>query len=226
MKHVVPFKVVAVVVALVALATGACAPIPVNPSGGLTPTVGVFVPQVGSDSGALTSPLQPTAAVTNIVETPEFAVTPAASATSAVTPTVELASPSPVPTATPYIEPPTLVGPVWEWLSSSFKDGTILAPADPWRYTLRLVGDGTTIVQADCNSGSGAWQESDGSLTFGPIATTKMACPADSLDAAFLAQLRNAVSYRLELDGLSILLKDDAGTMHLRIARGEGVAMN
>jgi heat shock protein HslJ len=119
---------------------------------------------------------------------------------------------------------PTLVGPVWEWVSSTFKDGTVLAPGDPAAYTFQLLGDGNALVQADCNFGAGSYTVVDGSFAFSAIGTTKIACPADSLESAFLAQLRNSASYQLEGDELVIKLKDEAGTMRLRAASSPATA--
>jgi heat shock protein HslJ len=111
---------------------------------------------------------------------------------------------------------PILVGPVWEWVSSSLKGGTILAPGDPGRYTFQLLGEGNALIQADCNFGTGSYAETADTFAFTAIGTTKMACPPDSMDSAFLAQLRYIASYRFEGGDLSITLKDDAGTVRLR----------
>jgi heat shock protein HslJ len=203
MKHDLSLARFLGVIAVVALLSAACAPIPVNVPR-FVPTQNVLLPNVSSGSNADTSPLQPTASLTGTV-----AVTP----TIELTATIEVPSATPAPTSTPL---PTAVGPTWEWVSSTFKDGTVLAPGDPTRYTFQLLGDGNLMVQADCNFGSGTYEESRNSLTFGAIGTTKIACPPDSMDSAFLAQLRNAESFELQEDRLVITLKDRAGTMRLR----------
>jgi heat shock protein HslJ len=205
MKHKLLLARPASVVIVVALLGAACAPIPLYPPRAVTPTTSVFLPGVQAPAPG-TSPLQPTAVVTGTVPT-----SPTAGPTSTVI----------IPTATPL---PTLAGPVWQWVSSTFKDGTVLAPSDPTRYTFQLVGDGNGLVQADCNFGSITYQESDGNLSFSAIGTTKMACPPDSQDSAFLAQLRNSTSYAIESGELVITLKDQAGTMRLRAAPGEASA--
>lgn len=176
------------VLSAIALLGAACAPMSLS-TPRVTPTVSVAAPQVASGSGALTSPLAQPAAATVL--------------------------PLPTSPAGTAPQPQTLVGAVWAWVASTFKDGTGLAPSDPARYTFELLNDGNATIQADCNFGAGAWQSSGEQLTFDAIGTTKMACPPDSLDSAFLAQLRNAAAYNLGADGLVIFLKDDAGTMLL-----------
>ncbi len=192
--------------AIVALLGAGCAPIPVGPQPATSPTSAVFLPGVAAAPGALTSPLQPTAVITG---------------TTAPLPTPPPTPTSWEPTATPL---PTLVGPTWEWVSSTFKDGTVLAPGDPSRYTFQLLGDGNALVQADCNFGTGTYEESGASISFGAIGTTKMACPPDSMDSAFLAQLKNAATFTLEGDNAVLSLEDEAGTMQLRPVPGEASA--
>ncbi len=184
----------AAILVLLALISAACAPIPVELPTGLPP-VATAAPAVSTPPG---SPLAP----------PPTAI-PSASATEAAT---AVASPTPTPA------PLALVGPTWEWVASRFKDGTTLTPGDPSRYTFQLLDDGNAMVQADCNFGTGSYQQSGANLAFGVIGTTKMACPPDSLDSAFLAQLRNVASYSFTVSELVLALKDEAGTMRLRAA--------
>ena len=54
---------------------------------------------------------------------------------------------------------PAFAGQVWRWLafqdSASGEEGNDITVADPAKYTLELLADGTYTIQADCNSGSG-----------------------------------------------------------------------
>lgn len=169
----------------------ACTPMTGTLPGSHTPTASVFLPGV-EQAGMATSPLQPTAVVT------------------------EPAPAEPAPAASPT-EPPrqTAVGPVWQWVSSTFKDGTLLEPADPSRYTFQLLDDGNALVQADCNFGTATYQDAEAGFSFGPIGTTKMACPPDSLDSEFLGQLRNTGRYEIGDEGLTVYLLEEAGVMQL-----------
>jgi heat shock protein HslJ len=78
-----------------------------------------------------------------------------------------------------------------------------------------LLEDGTASVQTGCNSGSGTYEVSeDGtSVTFGPIAITKMACMDEQvteLEAAVLAVLDGTATVEIEAGSLT-LTNGDAG---------------
>jgi heat shock protein HslJ len=104
---------------------------------------------------------------------------------------------------------------VWQWTSSAFTDGAALAPDEPERYTVEFLPDGNALIQADCNFGTALYKEDGDSLTIGAVGATKMACPADSLDSAFLAQLTKVERFRMTGDELVLLLRDDVGEMLL-----------
>ena len=192
MRHTLSTGRVASVMLVLVLISAGCAPIPIQPYS-LTPTVSVFMPGVGKvEPGA--SPLQPTATLATAAGAPTEATA------AAPAPTATPAGPSPTPA-------PSLIGPTWQWVSSTFADGTVLASGDLTRYTFQLLGDGNAVVQADCNFGSGTFEASGGALSFKSIGTTKVACPPDSLSSAFVAQLLNTESARFEASELVLSLR-------------------
>lgn len=67
-------------------------------------------------------------------------------------------------------------------------------------------GDGTVDVRTGCNTGSGTASIADGTITFGAIATTKMACEAAAMEVErlVLRVLRGDVSYRIEANSLEL----------------------
>jgi heat shock protein HslJ len=66
-----------------------------------------------------------------------------------------------------------------------------------------------------CNRFTGSYARGQSRLSFGPIASTKMACPDDmAQEQAFLQALQAVSSWR-RLDGILELL-DDQGTVRLR----------
>jgi heat shock protein HslJ len=71
------------------------------------------------------------------------------------------------------------------------------------------IADGRVDVEAGCNMGGGAVEVTPDTLTFGPIATTKMACEAgpSAVESAVLAVLTGAVAYDIDADVLTL----DAG---------------
>jgi heat shock protein HslJ len=129
-----------------------------------------------------------------------------------------------LPPVTPIMIPPPmaaadspgdLVGPVWHWQATISKDASravnVSAPA---RYTVQFAGDGQVRVQADCNRGSGRYMPTqEGGLTLSPIATTKMGCPAGSLDTRFLRELGAVGRYRLDSGALMLESRDGAASM-------------
>jgi heat shock protein HslJ len=75
--------------------------------------------------------------------------------------------------------------------------------------TLRI-DDGTAIVDAGCNTGSGSVDVGDDTLTFGPMMLTKRACEADAarVEAAVTGVLAGTVDYEIEADVLRLRAAD------------------
>lgn len=91
-------------------------------------------------------------------------------------------------------------------------------PTDPDNYTMQLEGGGRASFQLDCNRGSGSWTMTtagpdSGSISFGPIATTRMACPPPSLGDRIAGDLANVRGYRLVDGRLSLSLMADGGIL-------------
>ena len=91
---------------------------------------------------------------------------------------------------------------------------TILWATDSDSSGLSLLApDGKVRARFDCNRGGGAFKISLGKLSFGPLMSTRMACPEDSLDAPFMRDLQRVTSFFTQ-DGLLYLeLPYDSGTM-------------
>jgi heat shock protein HslJ len=90
---------------------------------------------------------------------------------------------------------------------------------DPTKYTVTFGDDGQAVFQIDCNRGSGTFQtaaaaDDSGSLTFGPIAVTRMFCPQPSDDTKVAAALGYVRSYLLSNGKLYLSLLADSGIMH------------
>lgn len=106
-----------------------------------------------------------------------------------------------------------LAGTTWQWLHTEYGDGSVLEAADPSRYTLTFIADGSLTAQVDCNRGRGTYTVVDSSLEIGPLATTRMMCPEGSQDHDFLKDLDIAVTYIIEDDYLYVALMYDTGIM-------------
>lgn len=111
--------------------------------------------------------------------------------------------------------PQSVVGKTWQWQSTTTPAEKINVPA-PERYTFLLTADGRVQARFDCNRGGGSYTIADGRLAFGPMMSTRMACPPDSLDAAFMRDLQRAASFFVRDGALFLQLTGDSGTMRFR----------
>lgn len=109
---------------------------------------------------------------------------------------------------------PSLMGSVWKLQQIQMNDGSQTVPNAPENYTIEFMGDGSVVVQADCNRGRGSFASAnDNRLSITGVATTRMACPEGSADAAFLRGLDSANSYFFRDGQLIIELMYDSGSM-------------
>ena len=73
----------------------------------------------------------------------------------------------------------------------------------------RLVADGRKVQgNAGCNRMMGSYELDGGSLKFGPLASTKMACPAMETETKFLAALDATTRYELAGSNLTLFAGD------------------
>ena len=67
------------------------------------------------------------------------------------------------------------------------------------------ITDGTAAVEAGCNTGSAPVEITDTTITFGPLALTRMACgPQTELETAVVAVLTGEVGYTIASDTLQL----------------------
>ena len=112
-------------------------------------------------------------------------------------------------------DPQIVVGKTWQWVSTVTPLDRITV-ADPLRYTILLGTDGKAQVRFDCNRGSGDFKIADGQLSFGPLISTRMACPPDTLDRPFMRDLQRVASFFIDDGHLYLELPYDSGTMRFR----------
>jgi len=107
-----------------------------------------------------------------------------------------------------------LAGTAWRLVEIASMDDTVYRPAQGARYELVFEPGGKLVVQADCNGGRGSWTETPPSgLELGPIATTRMACPPESIDARFLADLGYVRSFVMEKGHLFLATMADGSIL-------------
>ncbi len=112
-------------------------------------------------------------------------------------------------------DPESVLAKTWQWESTVTPVEKIEA-TDPERYTFLLKDDGKAQVRFDCNRGGGSYTISEGKLSFGPLMSTRMACPPDSQDGPYMRDLQRAVSFFAENGKLYLELPADSGTMKFR----------
>jgi len=84
---------------------------------------------------------------------------------------------------------------------------------------------GKVSGSAGCNGFSGTYTTSGSSLSFGPIASTQMACqpPADTVETAYLANLSKTASYTVGGDSLTLLDASGAKLLIYAAAQSGGL---
>lgn len=106
----------------------------------------------------------------------------------------------------------SLVGPTWQW-ASTVTPVEVITAADPTRYTIQFLADGTAAIQADCNRVVAQYTTDGQSITITPGPTTLAACPEDSQGDLFVQQLSNAAVFFFQGNELLIDQFASSGTM-------------
>jgi heat shock protein HslJ len=114
-------------------------------------------------------------------------------------------------------DPRDVLGETWEWVSTITPAEKITVPT-PDRYTIRLTDDGKLQARFDCNCGGGTYEISPSRLSFGPLLSTRRACPEGSLGGPFMRDLQRVLSFFIQDGNLYLELPFDSGTMRFRPA--------
>ena len=112
-------------------------------------------------------------------------------------------------------EPASIYGQTWQWESTVTPVEKIMV-TEPDRYTVTFSEDGRAAMRFDCNRGSGNFTVSENKISFGPMISTRAACPEDSLDAPFMKDLGRVSSFFIKNGSLYLEMPMDSGTMHFR----------
>lgn len=118
--------------------------------------------------------------------------------------------------------PEELLGLPWQWVAFTDPVSGIQEISSPESYQVQFEADGTVLIQADCNSGSGIYSADggpeSGSMAIIPGPMTRAFCGENSLDGRFLQNLEAAAIW-FTLDGdLYFDLIFDSGTMQFTAA--------
>lgn len=108
---------------------------------------------------------------------------------------------------------PTLTGVVWQWERFMTQRGG-MTPEDPAAYTLEFLPDGTILVVADCNQGSGQYTvQEPHQIELSDIAMTEIGCPEGSLSDRFVELLPDVRAYLFNGGKLYLELMADGGAL-------------
>ncbi len=113
----------------------------------------------------------------------------------------------------------SIEGQVWAWQHTTRVDGTRTTPTEPEHFTIRLGPDGQLAVRADCNRAGGTYRLEESHLLLSVTHSTMAACPPESLDRQFLADVAAVTAWRLEESRLHVDL-GGGGTMVFKRSKG------
>ena len=110
-------------------------------------------------------------------------------------------------------ETANLVGPVW--IAEQVAGAAL--PVDP-QVTLQFGADGRAAGKGGCNQYGGPYQTTGNSISFGAMASTRMACDGDVMDReqAYLDMLARVSSFEVRNNAELILSADDGKRIRLR----------
>jgi len=109
-----------------------------------------------------------------------------------------------------------VIGKTWQWQGTATLVEKITVE-QPEHYTFKLSENGRAEFRFDCNRGGGDYQISEGKLSFGPIMSTRMACPQGSLDSSYAKQLQEVAAFFIENNELYLNMPADKGILHFKV---------
>jgi heat shock protein HslJ len=103
------------------------------------------------------------------------------------------------------------------WSLEAFGAGdTRVPPLEGTEITMSFTGDGQANGTGGCNRYFGSFETGEaGALSFGPLGSTRMACPTEIMDqeTAFHRALEDTSRYEIDRDRLTLFSGDDTGIL-------------
>jgi heat shock protein HslJ len=113
-----------------------------------------------------------------------------------------------------------LSGTQWTWMVTNFAVGSSTEPNQPEDFVITFSENNRFSANTDCNNvGGGFVGGTDGAVSFTEMVSTLMACEGDIKEGAFVSQLGQVVSYRIEGSELTLSLKSDAGNGEMKFTK-------
>ncbi len=108
---------------------------------------------------------------------------------------------------------PKLAGQTWELEQVEYGNDETVTLEEPSRYTLEFGEDNLILLRADCNHGTGTYQQNENQLDLELGILTRAQCPPDSFADQYLRDLEFVSSYVFEQGDLFLSLQADGGIM-------------
>jgi heat shock protein HslJ len=118
-----------------------------------------------------------------------------------------------LPACTTLPDTHPLTGTQWQLVAIDTSGSTTtLTPALQRRHTASFLDGGELQLQLDCNRGRSSWTAGQpgngaGSISIGPVVSTKMGCPQPSFGDPLAAGLGEAQRFMLTIDGRQLVLE-------------------
>ncbi len=104
----------------------------------------------------------------------------------------------------------------WEWVSTSYSNGTNITPKEAKKFFINFKNDNTFAVSTDCNDMGGSFIAKENNISFGGIYSTKKYCEG-SQEVDFRTALEQAETYSFNgKNELVLNLKNKAGYVILK----------
>lgn len=104
----------------------------------------------------------------------------------------------------------------WKWIKTTYTDDKEIFPKKKEAFVITFTDEGGVSFTTDCNSMSAEYTTITDTLSFGPIASTKMFCEG-SQETEFQSMLKDVEKHSFTSRGeLALLLKKNGGTMLFR----------
>jgi len=117
-------------------------------------------------------------------------------------------------------QPAALEGTTWVVTGTIIGESVSTTPRDT--LASMTITDGVAAIETGCNMGSSSVEITETTMTFGPMALTRKACPPDetALEQSVTTVLDGEVSYEIDGDTLSIRADSTDGEIGLTLTAG------
>jgi putative lipoprotein len=115
-------------------------------------------------------------------------------------------------------EPLTVASPAGKWLAEDILGGGVI---DRLQTTLEIAADGTVSGHGGCNRYSGRVSITGESISFSPLASTRMACTPAAMaqERKFHQALEKTRTFRINARERKLILRDGNGATVARLAK-------